>query len=668
MSARARGAASSPRRWWTRWIDEHEPEWMAAVRAVFALAVPFAASARWGEPGLQLAALGAWLGLVADPGGARRERLAHMLAYTAVASALFGAALAIAAHRAPSLIALALIAIGASLLRAMRPTVATLATLFVVVFTIAIELRSARPWTDAAYFGAGALWATLLSSAVWPVRRHAPLRRALAAVYDALAQHSHALAIAIGSGDAKAIDAVRDEHPRKVRDAIEAARTVAVRGRAQHRGATAIGTNLRTLLGFAESAVALIVTITEQHEHDGLDPRSTARALRWCAARLERTRRALLRADARARALPSWREQAPAPHDVVARLCDGVGFAAEVARTIARPAEARFAPLSVEPPSWRDDLAAARAALTWSSPHLRHGVRVAIAAVLAMLVGQAISQEHRAWITVTTVVILQPYPSASWRRAGERLVGTLLGCLLAQALALLARSGGARSIALMSLAALAMASRARSYRLFTLFLTPIFVLLARKGPHDWMTGAERMLDALIGSAIALVAVLGVAPSWERERVGAAMGKALDALLAYADRVLREPAQSSEALRRDGAIALNEADSSLERWLAEPLSRPSDAARTVLIASQTRHLFSSLVALAASPRGEDATDRAAVATYIERVAALLRARLERDERASAAPERPTLTGAQVARLSAIVRDAAVLASVCCERDE
>lgn len=646
---------------------------MAAVRAVFALVIPFAASARWAEPGLQITALGAWLGLVADPGGERRARLAHMIAFTAVASTMFAAALAIGAHRTPALAALALIAVGASMLRAMRPTIATLATLFVVVFTIAIELRSATPLRTAAFFGAGALWATLLSSAVWPVRRHAPLRRALSAVYEALAQHSYALALAVRSGDQRQIDAVRREHPRKVRDAIEAARRVAVLGRAQHRGATAIGTNLRTLLGFSEAAIALLVTITEhcehsEHgEHSEREARSTARALRWCAARLERTRRALLRGERDPRPLAPWREGVPAPHDVLARLCDGVGYAANVAVAISRPTEARFAPLAVDPPTWRDDLAAVRAALTWSSPHLRHGVRVALATVIAMVIGHRISQEHGAWVTVTTVVILQPYPSASWQRAGERLVGTLLGCLLAQALAYFVRSDAVRSLSMVLLAALAMATRARSYRLFTFFLTPIFVLLARKNADDWTTGVERMIDALVGSAIALIAVLGVSPSWETERFGGAMSKVIDALVAYNDRVLREPEQSSETLRREGAIALNEAESSLERWLAEPRVRPSSAARAVLIASHTRHLFSSLVALAASPRREQAEDRVVVASYIDRVAALVRAEFDGGAPSeSTPPERPAVHSAQSDRIGAVVRDAAMLASVCCER--
>ena len=190
------------------------------------------------------------------------------------------------------------------------------------------------------------------------------------------------------------------------------------------------------------------------------------------------------------------------------------------------------------------------------------------------------------WVTLTTLAILQPYPGATVKRAGERVVGTVLGCVIALCITTTVHSPLALSATLVPLSIAAVATRPRSYRLFTVFLTPLFVLLTDP-THDWRTAALRAGDAVLGGAVALVAGVVIAPASERKRAPDAMRDMLAVLAAYAsavfagfgdasrgaasDRPGTGGAERLAAARRALGIALGGAETSLERWLAEPRS-------------------------------------------------------------------------------------------------
>jgi uncharacterized membrane protein YccC len=123
----------------------------------------------------------------------------------------------------------------------------------------------------------------------------------------------------------------------------------------------------------------------------------------------------------------------------------------------------------------------------------------------------------------------------------------------------------------------AVATHRRNYRLFTFFLTPVFVLLAERFQGDWWVAAARASDAAIGGGIAFVAAVFVFPSRERTRLPELLARMLDAVANYAvavfEGVANRHTDSAEArimnARRDAGIALGEAENSLERLLTEP---------------------------------------------------------------------------------------------------
>lgn len=143
-------------------------------------------------------------------------------------------------------------------------------------------------------------------------------------------------------------------------------------------------------------------------------------------------------------------------------------------------------------------------------PHdvvVRHGACVVIAALVAFAVGRVLSPDHVSWVTVTTVAVLQPYPTATVERAVERAMGTIAGCLAVIAITWLVRGPLALGAVMFAFATASMLARIRSYRLFVVFLTPVFVLVADRMYAEWSLVATRILDVAAGGALAILATL-----------------------------------------------------------------------------------------------------------------------------------------------------------------
>jgi uncharacterized membrane protein YccC len=201
-----------------------------------------------------------------------------------------------------------------------------------------------------------------------------------------------------------------------------------------------------------------------------------------------------------------------------------------------------------------------------------------------------------AWVTVTTVVVLQPDAGATVRRAAERVVGTVLGGFVAVAIAALGLRPLAAAAVMFPLSVAALFTRPRSYRWFTFFLTPVFLLIAMHAPGDWWVAIERGEDTLAGGAIALIASVLIWPRWE-ERVALphALAAMVRAVKEYATAVLRSLEARDEAASKEigqarlrAAAAVGRAETSLERLLEHPLLR-GDVAREAQAITYGRRL-------------------------------------------------------------------------------
>jgi len=222
--------------------------------------------------------------------------------------------------------------------------------------------------------------------------------------------------------------------------------------------------------------------------------------------------------------------------------------------------------------------------------------------------GAAAHLPHATWVTTTALIVLQPYAGLTRRRGAERLTWTLLGGLLAAALAAVLRDRLVIGAIMFPLAVASIAVRASHYGLFTFFLTPVFVLLAEPATGDWTVALVRGLDTLLGGALALAASRLLWPAWEHRRLPAELAAMVDALRGYLHavewRALGAPASTARSLgaaRRRVGLASNNVDAAIQRFLAEPPG-PVDVESLMTVLTYVRRMAGALTALATLATG------------------------------------------------------------------
>ena len=145
--------------------------------------------------------------------------------------------------------------------------------------------------------------------------------------------------------------------------------------------------------------------------------------------------------------------------------------------------------------------------LTWRSPVLRFALRISMAVAAGLWIADHLPySSHGYWVLLTIVVILKPTFSMTRQRNFDRVLGTLIGCVIAAVILRFTHS----TWILMGVLYLSTAASAAfvtiKYR-YTAIAACVQVL-GSKGAIG-----ERLVDTLIGAAIA-TAFSYVLPAWE----------------------------------------------------------------------------------------------------------------------------------------------------------
>ncbi len=585
------------------------------LRAGIAVAVTVVAGELFGLPYFGLAALGALLTCFSDPGGPVARRAPAVIAFalcSGIVYAVFGLirdeVLWIAAPLA------ALMIFCASYARIYGQGGLQVGNLLSVVTVLALD-RPAGSWEHAAGLGlnlmAGAAWAAFLTLIIWRIHPYAPARRALADVAAALARLARELAaLARADESTAAFEAHAATHRRAVREAIEAARVVALetfkrRGLVTQRAAQ-VSVRLQSLEQLFAGLIALSDILDAQPATRAPCMPAVRRLAGWLAAlgpdfvadrNVDTPRRKL--------SLQRFRDMVAAmPDSPEQHVLAGMAEQLAVLTTISTPDNEPMA--SPQVPLRRKIFSPIRQNCNFRSAPVRHALRVAVmcAPVLAWTLTRPGQFAH--WTTITMVLCLQPYFSATWQRSAERIAGTALGGALAAFIGLLTQTSTELAITMLPLTVFAFAMRAVSYGVFVAALTPMIVLLVEQiapGANEMTIALARVGYTLLGGLLAVLANLVLWPGFEGGRVEAGVKTAMAAHAAYAKAVFAalDGGPAADSARRAAGLASNNLEATLARALLEPhKARDPAISRGAVVDAALRRIAGSLSLLLVDP--------------------------------------------------------------------
>ncbi|MDT5365531.1 MAG: hypothetical protein QOC69_7293 [Mycobacterium sp.] len=155
--------------------------------------------------------------------------------------------------------------------------------------------------------------------------------------------------------------------------------------------------------------------------------------------------------------------------------------------------------------------AAVRGHLTWSSPVLRHAVRLASATAIGIGIARFADVPHGYWIPLTVVMVLRPETAHTYTRCVGRVAGNVVGIVVASAVILLLHPTGFTAVALaVVFLGVAYAVSGFGYLALSAALAAAIVFLIDVGGTAGATAlGDRLLATLIGGALAVLAHVAV---------------------------------------------------------------------------------------------------------------------------------------------------------------
>ena len=227
----------------------------------------------------------------------------------------------------------------------------------------------------------------------------------------------------------------------------------------------------------------------------------------------------------------------------------------------------------ISPEGW--PWAALRAQLTTRSPTFRHAVRLSLALGSAYFIGLALPwASHPHWLVLSVAVVLRGNLEQTLSRRNDRVLGTMIGCLL---VLVLAQFGAPWLTTAAFLIAVGIAHSFLTARyLVTAAAASVMALMQAHmaAPDAASFGVfERIADTIMGAALAW-GFSYVWPWWERRGIARLNQRVLKSLRALTSEVMRMPDPTQPDLklrlaRREVYEAVGAIASAAQRTGAEP---------------------------------------------------------------------------------------------------
>jgi uncharacterized membrane protein YccC len=173
--------------------------------------------------------------------------------------------------------------------------------------------------------------------------------------------------------------------------------------------------------------------------------------------------------------------------------------------------------------------------LRWTSPTFRFALRVAMAISLGLVSAPWLPYKtHGYWTALTIAVILKPNFSMTRQRRADRLIGTLIGCMLTAVILRFVHTPAVLFGFLFVATAAGPTFLTIKYRYTAIAASmQALLLIGLTVPHGAGAIEERLLDTLLGTLIATFFSY-VLPSWEYQNVPGLIDAVRDANRQYVD--------------------------------------------------------------------------------------------------------------------------------------
>ena len=234
------------------------------------------------------------------------------------------------------------------------------------------------------------------------------------------------------------------------------------------------------------------------------------------------------------------------------------------------------------PHTLREMFVRVRQQLSTGSVLFRHGLRMAIALVVGFAAISLFEFQNGSWVLLTIVFVCRPSFGATRQRLAQRITGTLVGLLLTWALLQLFQDLHSQLLIALLSALLFFFTRTDRYLVASGAITVMALTCFNLIGDGFVLIVPRMVDTLLGCAIAAAAAFLILPEWQGRQLHRVLARVLATAARYLDAVL---GQYRSGMRDDLAYRIarrdmHNADAALSTALSNMLREPGHVRRNL----------------------------------------------------------------------------------------
>ncbi|ALJ00036.1 FUSC family membrane protein [Rufibacter tibetensis] len=246
--------------------------------------------------------------------------------------------------------------------------------------------------------------------------------------------------------------------------------------------------------------------------------------------------------------------------------------------------------------------------LTFESSVFRFSFRVALVSLFAYSLTKIFPYgQHSYWVLLTVIFLLKPAFSLTKQRNIQRVIGTVVGGAIGLLILYLVQDERLQFVFLLLFMTGFYSVQRINYVLSVILMTPFMLILFNfLGGGSLAIVQERVVDTVVGCAIAFASTYFVFPNWESKQVGKFMQAALKANLRYlqvlTDLFAGKDVQEVEykLARKEVYVSSANLSAAFQRMTGEPKSKQLNG-RDIYQFVVLNHILSSYIATIVSAR-------------------------------------------------------------------
>ncbi|MDI1303355.1 MAG: FUSC family membrane protein [bacterium] len=241
--------------------------------------------------------------------------------------------------------------------------------------------------------------------------------------------------------------------------------------------------------------------------------------------------------------------------------------------------------------------------LSFSSTIFRHSLRLTITILIGFIIGNVLPFHNVYWILLTIIVIMRPGYGLTKQRSFHRIFGTILGGLIAFGVLTFIHNSIVISIFSILCMLLGFSFTQTNYKVSATFVTMYIVFIyGILTPNISDVIQYRILDTIVGAALAFFANHFLWPSWEFLNIPIYLEKSIKANENYLKEISilynkKGTISTSYRLARKNAfIEIGNLMASFQRMIQEPKSKQKQLPQVYKLAILNHSLLSSSASL------------------------------------------------------------------------